>query len=270
MANEDFIASRGQQVAPDSCPTALCIEVEFEGGLNEAQRAAFQNAALRWTRVIVGDVPAGTYNDRSVDDLLIFAHGEYGDGRGGTLGSHSRLRRRGAAFERHAYIPIAARMTLDRYDLDDMGEQVLNNLITHEMGHAVGLTKSTYEAKGLFSGGSDPRFTGAAAMAEYGRLRAEGPQPVPLEDRYGEGTRLTHWRERTFESELMTGLIERGANPMSRVTVGALQDLGYEVDFEGADPYELPRADLTEEALAGEHLHLEQLDLHDEDNTLPG
>ena len=81
-----FIASRGQQVAPDSCPTAFCIEVEFEGGLNEAQRAAFQNAALRWTRVIVGDVPAGTYNGRSVDDLLIFAHGEYGAGRGGTSG----------------------------------------------------------------------------------------------------------------------------------------------------------------------------------------
>jgi hypothetical protein len=39
---------------------------------------------------------------------------------------------------------------------------------------------------------------------------------------------------------MMTGFIDPGSNPLSRVTAGALGDLGYDVDLDACDPYTLP------------------------------
>jgi hypothetical protein len=38
----------------------------------------------------------------------------------------------------------------------------------------------------------------------------------------------------------MTGFLNAGLNPISRLSVAGLADLGYEVDYEAADPYTLP------------------------------
>ena len=45
-----------------------------------------------------------------------------------------------------------------------------------------------------------------------------------------------------FDTELMTGYAERRgvAMPISRMTVGALEDLGYSVNYAAADPYTIP------------------------------
>ena len=43
----------------------------------------------------------------------------------------------------------------------------------------------------------------------------------------------------------MTGFLDVGTNPLSRVTIAAFEDLGYRVDRERADAYRLP----TEEEL---------------------
>jgi hypothetical protein len=53
-----------------------------------------------------------------------------------------------------------------------------------------------------------------------------------------------------FRNELMAGFIAAPGNPMSRVTVASLQDLGYVVTLDAAEPYELP--DLMGLAEAGE------------------
>ena len=37
-------------------------------------------------------------------------------------------------------------------------------------------------------------------------------------------------------NELMTGFLGTGRNPLSRMTVAALQDLGYEVNYDAAEP----------------------------------
>jgi hypothetical protein len=63
---------------------------------------------------------------------------------------------------------------------------------------------------------------------------------VPVEATGGPGTALGHWRETTFGAELMTGWAGPGTNlPLSRVTVGALADMGYTVNFAAADNYTL-------------------------------
>ena len=89
----------------------------------------------------------------------------------------------------------------------------------------------------------DPRFTGRNAVREYTTLRGGGPQThVPIANTGGAGTREGHWREATFDHELMTGFIDPGENPVSRMTIASLADLGYQVNLEAADRYALPGA----------------------------
>src|SRR5205085_2342388 len=64
------------------------------------------------------------------------------------------------------------------------------------------------------------------------------------------GTRDSHWRETVFKNELMTGFVGSAGNPLSRMTVGSLKDLGYVVDMSAAEPYALPN--LVALAEAGE------------------
>ena len=68
---------------------------------------------------------------------------------------------------------------------------------------------------------------------------------VPVENdtgRYGRGALDTHWRESVFGEELMTTavVLADGSEPLSLVTVAALEDLGYQVDRSKAQPYQLP------------------------------
>jgi hypothetical protein len=88
--------------------------------------------------------------------------------------------------------------------------------------------------------GSNPTFRGALAMKEYGKLRGVASAPVPVESKGGEGTRDSHWRDTLFVNELMTGYVSDPPNPMSRMTVASLGDMGYVVDLERAEKYKLP------------------------------
>ena len=101
----------------------------------------------------------------------------------------------------------------------------------------------------LQDGGTpNPRYTGSAGVA--GCQQTGGTiacsSSVPLENTGGEGTVDSHWRESTFNTELMTGFLDcvpitggcdPNSNPISVLTVGALQDLGFEVNNAAADPY---------------------------------
>ena len=83
------------------------------------------------------------------------------------------------------------------------------------------------------AGTANPRFTGANAMREFAALiGSDIPTPVPVENRGGAGTREGHWREAVLANELMTGFLNIGPNPLSRVTIGALQDMGYQVNLD--------------------------------------
>ena len=61
-------------------------------------------------------------------------------------------------------------------------------------------------------------------MAEYGKLKGSGPVAVPVENNGGPGTADSHWRETLFRNELMSGFIAASNNPLSRLTVGSLQE----------------------------------------------
>ncbi len=134
-------------------------------------------------------------------------------------------------------------MSFDTADLAKMGtDGTLNDVITHEMGHVLGIG-TLWDRKGLLknAGRQNPTFTGSGAMQEYKVLRATGrSKRVPVENTGGPGTRDGHWREVVFRNELMSGFISTPGNPLSRVTVASLGDLGYQVDLDAGEPYALP------------------------------
>jgi hypothetical protein len=107
------------------------------------------------------------------------------------------------------------------------------------MGHVLGIG-SIWDTKGLLTGagGSDPRFIGAQATAAYNQIFGRSEAGVPVENTGGSGTRDSHWRESVFTTELMTGWINSGSTiPLSRVTVGSLADIGYQVNMNAADNF---------------------------------
>jgi hypothetical protein len=219
------------------------IEVRFVGGLTQKQKNAFQAAADRWTRLIVGDLPSVQVDGELVDDVLILAQGAPIDGVGGILGQAGPTRLRPAAAGKTAYLPAKGEMTFDTADLKKMEQDgTLGDVITHEMGHVLGIgTIWTYKALLRGGGTSNPTFTGANAMREYRTLRGSGAlKGVPVENTGGGGTRDSHWRETVFRNELMSGFIAAAGNPISRMTVASLEDLGYVVDMDAAEPYTLP------------------------------
>jgi len=218
------------------------IEVRFLGGLTDRQKDAFKSAADRWSRMIVGDLPSVVVDGEVIDDVLILAQGQAIDGPGRILGQAgpTRLRPRNAG--NAAFIPAKGTMAFDTADLQDMEQRgTLNDVITHEMGHVLGIG-TIWTQKRLLQGAgtANPTFTGRTAEAEYGRLRNLGPTPIPVENMGGPGTADSHWRESVFGNELMTGFVAAALNPLSRLTVACLQDLGYVVNLNAAEPYDLP------------------------------
>jgi hypothetical protein len=78
-------------------------------------------------------------------------------------------------------------------------------------------------------------YRGPIANAEYSAI--SGCSVVPTELDGGRGTACGHWDEECLQAELMTGFLDDGFNPLSRITIGCLDDLGYDVDYRNADSY---------------------------------
>jgi Leishmanolysin len=84
-------------------------------------------------------------------------------------------------------------------------------------------------------------YIGSNANREFAKV--SGCSSVPVERDFGRGTACGHWDEECMGSELMTGFLGRSVCPLSRITVGTLQDMGYQVDYSKADPFS--RSDLN-------------------------
>lgn len=235
--------------APPTTPTpppgaaGFQITVTFpDNSLTTAQKQVFQTAAARWSRIITVDLPDVTYQGRLIDDLEITATAPAIDGPGGTLGQAGPREFRGDS----AGLPFLGVMQFDSADVAGMERDgTFANVIIHEMGHVIGLG-SLWQSRNLVQGigTSNPVYVGARALAEYNSIFGVTGTSVPVENVPRQGSYGSHWRESLFDNEIMSSEAERPGvtMPISRITVGSLQDLGYTVNYAAADAYTKPSA----------------------------
>jgi leishmanolysin len=251
------------------------IQLNYLQTPTTAQRDAFDGAAARWSRVVTGDLtdvastkPANAcgvgdpaLNNFLVDDLLIYVSLVAIDGPGKILGQA------GPCFIRSSNkLTVIGIMKFDTADLANMETNgTLDDVILHEMGHVLGFgsiwddpTKNFLATPSSVCNPPPPpptnpctvppptcdtHFTGTQAISAFNTQNGGNGYTgakVPVENTCGAGTADSHWRESVFDNELMTGFISGTPNPMSRTTIASLQDLGYIVSFQEADPFTIP------------------------------
>jgi hypothetical protein len=266
-------------------PAAGAYDISLRAltAMTAGQEAAFLAARVRIEQIVTGDLPDVALNQAAspscgnvairelADDLLVLVQIEPIDGVGGVLG------RAGPCAIRRNGLPVVGLMQFDSADLARLeGNGQLGSVVLHEMLHVLGFG-TMWANRDLLSGTgtSDPAFVGSgarAAFAAYDGGDGFSGTPVPVENTGGAGTVHAHWRESVFRSELMTGWLAAGPQPMSRTTVESLADLGYVVDGSQAEPFQVGFAalwaaeDAPEVALAGEVLVTPQLEV-DADGT---
>lgn len=252
----------------------FCVELIYTATPDPLLRAAADSAALRWGRIITSTmstevitqlsftcagIPGLNVVNKSISGLLIFMQlAPITSSTPGlvTLGSS------GPCFVRSTNgLTVLGGMRLNSdYLLNNLSPQQRTDVVLHEMAHALGYgtlwsgIPSIPVLPILLSGSTstsrsgNPIFTGAAALSQYLAIGATGsPTSVPVENCGGGGTMNGHWREEGgvgagFGTELMTGYISAPAgqkNPLSKLTIASMKDMGYAVDSTQADPYTL-------------------------------
>ena len=251
------------------------ITLQYVVDITDRQREVFESAAARWERIIIRDVPSITgtipsafqglppvIDGGTIDDILIEVVIAPIDGPGGILGQA------GPRFTRTVdRLPVTGVMFFDVDDLDFLESlDLFEDVIVHEMGHVLGIgTLWNFGGRELRQGPTaNPFFTGKTANTHW---NAEGgTDALPVENMGGQGTALSHWRESILRNELMTGFLNLGVNPLSRITAGSLRDLGYGTALVG-EQYELergtPGVDISDLAASGtlEGLHIAEMEV---------
>jgi hypothetical protein len=215
------------------------------------RQAVFEAAASRWEKIIIADEPSvtGTLPTQlcgagapaftgTVDDVLIDVILAPIDGPGKILGSA------GPCFANDNNLTLHGTMRFDVADLATLETRgTFDEVITHEMGHVLGVGTLWNFRRALRTGTNtlNVAFVGEKAITGYNSVGG-AKIPVPVENMFGPGTQNSHWREATFDNELMTGFIRIGQyTPLSRVTAGSMRDLGYG-SANVAESYKLPEA----------------------------
>ena len=222
------VSAPPQAPAPAPAPASgFQIDIDYSG--DPSFLSFFTAAAQRWSQIISADVP----DFGGVDDLLISVTIADIDGVGGILGQAGPDALRPSSLGR---LPYTGSTELDAADVANLASRgTLDDVVLHEFGHILGIG-TIWDLKG-FRSGTD--YTGFNAVREFNAIGGSG-NTVPLEPNGGPGTALSHWSEDVFGDELMTGFLSGSTNPLSRVTVGTLQDLGYAVNYSSAESFSLP------------------------------
>eukprot|EP00179_Madagascaria_erythrocladioides_P004777 CAMPEP_0198317844 /NCGR_PEP_ID=MMETSP1450-20131203/7257_1 /TAXON_ID=753684 ORGANISM="Madagascaria erythrocladiodes, Strain CCMP3234" /NCGR_SAMPLE_ID=MMETSP1450 /ASSEMBLY_ACC=CAM_ASM_001115 /LENGTH=393 /DNA_ID=CAMNT_0044021091 /DNA_START=143 /DNA_END=1324 /DNA_ORIENTATION=- len=201
---------------------------------------AMESAALRWEIVINAGLTPKSYLLRGervwTNNLRIDVAVRETAAAGKLVGFSKVLGIRGPSDK---YQPYYVQIIFDKETLAGRSNPFRTGFYEghtkHMLGHALGMNRLVWESNKFWENGS---YVGPNALREYEKLVAAsgGSSPckgcIPLD---GE-----NWKESVFENELMTPRFNTNWNRLSRMTVGALADVGFTVRYGKADPYELP------------------------------
>jgi hypothetical protein len=242
--------SRAVVVAPAS-PSLVQIEPQFLTSLAASSLEPALDAAIATITSVVtgpspgldgeepawsdcGNVPISTHAGR----FLVLVDVEPIDGTGGMVALSSPCYVRTSDG-----LPYVGIMRFDQADVLTLSAQRLQAVVSHELLHVLGFG-TLWDQQGLpllisGKGTVDPLFAGPnarAAFRDFDGGASDRRNLVPLENSGGTGSRDRHWRETVFGSELMTAYLGT-ASPLSRTTLEALVDQGWQVNAELADPF---------------------------------
>jgi hypothetical protein len=247
------------------------IKIVFPQGIASAFEPAFVDAGKFWNNVITSGAEPSKL-DKGLDvsstqcgvdfvyapgtvieGMQIFASTPLIDGPGAILGRAGPCLYHGG-FNASPLFPMLAIMEFDSADsqgLLDGGQ--FGSVILHEMGHtlgigtlwpAIGLLENPCPLFNIIPRPCDPYYLGENGLEGFRRLDTGNNDlngKLPVANTGGTGTANGHWREKTFENELMTGYLNAGVdNPFSIMSVLAIKDLGYQVNEGAAEFYSIP------------------------------
>jgi uncharacterized protein YjdB len=236
---------------------------------------AFNAAVKRWEGVI--RLSTGTYTDtltqalvktgecdndppntpgqvEQITDIVIYARIDSIDGPSSILGQAGPCYIKQLPSRR--FMSTVGSMVFDSADMNLMQTRgLLTNVITHEMGHVLGI--GTMWSAALNNGvalavGITPRsiptsYVGAGGMAASAGMGFTGfsigtsgdptLDRALIEDTGGAGTAGSHWRRSVYGNELMNGFAGSGPQPLSLLTVLAIGDLGFSVNTAAAETW---------------------------------
>ena len=232
------------------------------GLINEdahALRSRVHLAADRWARIVrgtdlediawePGTVSCGgleyDYPNDVLDDLFVMIDVQDFDG-----GPGAGVRSTVCGYRYPSMLPMIGAIIVDN---GERAPEAADELLLHGFGHMLGISGS-WKMLDLLRNpssedeGADTHFVGERAIAAFvaaGGASYQGAK-VPVENSRTYGTPDGHWRESVFDTELMTSLLQVGADPISAITIQSLADIGYTVDVELSDVYLLPSSSMA-------------------------
>lgn len=242
------------------------IEIRYLSGTSPTatQQAAFDSAVARWGRIIFRDVADVAVNvpanacisgqpalNETIDDIVVFVEFAAIDGSGNTLAQAGHCDNATNPLRSTDSLPLLGILRMDTADLPSLESSgQLADVVTHELGHAIGFNRGIFGLKGFLQNpsitggaGVDTHFDGpeaVKAMNANGGTNYMGAK-VPVENNAVSGQADSHWRESVFDAELMTPFSESPGTmmPLSRVTAAAMLDLRYGVNLSGAATIDL-------------------------------
>ena len=225
---------------------------------------AFEDAVERWEEIITGDLDYGFVEGYGhVDDILIEVSVQdieltFEGVEQDILAIATLLDQRSDATSGTGALPTHSRIVLNP---DDIGElRNLDELAQNTIGRALGFG-ALWEEFGLVRDiNGVASYVGSNALREMQELSNDLNSQNVLEDGADGELAAQYWDEDNLGAELMTPRTElrRPANepgngtdnPISKLTIAAMEDLGYQVDYGAADAYSMPRGALSSTAPA--------------------
>ena len=176
-------------------------------------------------------------NNSYIDDVYVCAKGVNIDGAGDIIG-HSLIpyhrRTHNVVTHQSHDLPLVGYLELDADDASALAGPQLEALLEHELGHMVGVHGYFWSLNGNINMETGA-YHGGNAVREW---QAKGCLGFPPLDKDG-----SDWNEGAFHYEIMSDYFTSCGEaqcPLSTITLGTLQDIGYNVKYSKADPSYMP------------------------------